>query len=415
MTVNKNNLIFLNYEDDEIKAFTHMNNSTVWKGLLSSEEYVEREKVLGSTSIANKHQNPEIQKLYPDSYRWLGIKYFIVKDKNLPDTDKYSQIVSSCETLNRIGYCIRPGSKNNKIEPALIVCIGGVFTAKKYRGKGYASYMINSLNKYYDNIRNQYGGRSKLIKNMVINLYSEVDDYYEMFGYHSMHVPLHHITNFEPILTHYCKDKNETHGASCQNINTVQDGRRLGFDDYEDLIVLQDIQFKEKLHKLAEREPNKFIFTVKPDIDIFKWFEERDLHIKRTLHKTNENKKIEIPFGFSMADNSHVIWHHNWNENILIIVKIYIIEEDTTLKEDILRQLIRQCILEAKRRNLSKVQFWDEEIPLTMYPELNHVLNKFEDESQLYQVNGSLSAVRPPVGLTPNDIIWDNNTKFCWF
>lgn len=66
MTNYKNNLIFLNYEDNEIKHFTHMRNSTTWRGLLSNEEYVEREKLLGSTSIANKDQDAELQRLYPE-------------------------------------------------------------------------------------------------------------------------------------------------------------------------------------------------------------------------------------------------------------------------------------------------------------------------------------------------------------
>lgn len=422
MTGNKNNLIFLNYEDDEIKDFTHMKNASIWKGLLSAEEYIERERVLGSTSIANKDQNTEIQKLYPGCSKWLGVKYFIVKNQDLPDTGKYSQIVSSCETLNRIGYCIRPGSNNKELEPALIICIGGVFTEAKYRGKGYAAYMINSLNNYYDNIRAKYGTNCQMIQNMVITLYSEVDDYYEKFGYHSMHIPLHNITNFDPILQQYCKSKSATysHSSDCKEIKTVKDGEFLGFDGYEDLIMLQDTQFKQKLCELAEREPNKFIFTVKPDLDIFIWFHVRDLFIRRKLCQTDENNNnnnsnTEIPFGFVLTDNSHVIWHHHWSEDTLILLKVYIADNNTTSKEDILRKLIKQCILEAQRRNLSKVQFWNEEIPLKSYPELNQILTTLEDESQLYEANGSISAVRPPIGLTPEDIIWDNNTKFCWF
>lgn len=417
MTNYKNNLIFLNYEDNEIKHFTHMRNSATWRGLLSNEEYVEREKLLGSTSIANKDQDAELQRLYPECSKWLGVKYFAVKDQNLPNIDKYSQVVSSCETLNRIGYCIRPGSNNNEIEPALIVCIGSVFTDVRHRGKGYASYMINSLNKYYDDVRDQYGSQSKLIQNMVINLYSEIDDYYEKFGYHSMHIPLHNITNFELILQQYCKYKPGTHINSTdgKDINTVQGGKFLGFDGYEHLIILQDTQFKQNLYRLAEREPNKFIFTVKPDLDIFIWFHVRDIFVRRKLSPEHETNDIEIPFGFSLTDNSHVIWHHHWSKNTLILLKLYIANNDNTSKEDVLRQLLKQSILEAHRRNLSKVQFWDEEIPLKMYPELNQILHNSEDKSQLYQVNGSVSAVRPPIGLTLEDIIWDNNTKFCWF
>lgn len=394
---NTDNLAFVNYDDDEIRQFTHMNNAEAWKGLLTREDYTEREKRLGSTDIATKDQTPEIQDMYPEGSKWLGIKYFVLKDLDIPNTGKCSQVVSSCETLNRIGYCIHPGTKG-KIEPALIICIGGVFTEEKYRGRGYAGKMITSLNKFYDDLRENHGDKSPLIKNLVINLYSEVDNYYEKFGYHSLHVPLHHITKFDEFLTNYCDN------------NVVKEGRYLEFNGYEDLVALHDAQFEKSLYKLAKENPNKFIFTVKPDLDIFKWFQERDVFI---MKKTG-NGEEELPFGFALPDQSHVIWHHNWNDKVLVVTKIYI-SDNGKPKEDTLKQLIGNAILEAQRTNLTKVQFWDEEIPIQDYPELNKLLNEVEDKSQIYKTNGSVSAVRPPTGYTSDNVIWDNNTKFCWF
>lgn len=391
------NFEFTNYDDDEIIQFTHLNNSAAWKGLLTSEDYVEREKILRSTDIASKSQTPELQEKYPEGHKWLGLKYFILKNKSLPDNTKTSQIVSSCETLNRLGYCIHPGS-NGKIEPALIICIGGVFTEQKFRGKGYAAKMINALNKFYDDLRTNYGDKSPLIKNMVITLYSEVDNYYEVFGYHSLHVPLHHITKFDEFLNRYCDN------------SIIDNGRYLEFNGYEDLVALHDAQFEQSLDKLAKENPKKFVFTVKPDLDIFKWFQERDVFI---MKKTG-NGEDELPFGFALPDQSHVIWHHNWNDGVLIITKIYISKKDKP-KEETLKQLIGHAILEAQKAKLSKVQFWDEEIPIEDYPQLNSLINELEDTRLIYKTNGSVSAVRPPAGYTAENIIWDNNTKFCWF
>lgn len=391
------NLEFSNYEDDEIMKFTHMNNSAAWKGLLSSEDYAERERRLGSTDIATKDQTPEVQEQYSEGYKWLGLKYFTLKNKSLPDTSKTSQIVSSCETLNRLGYCIHPGS-NGKIEPALIICIGGVFTEQKFRGEGYAAKMISALNKFYDDLRAEYGNKSPLIKNMVINLYIEVDNYYERFGYHSVHVPLHHITKYDQFLKRYC------------NNDIIEEGRYLQFNGYEDLVALHDAQFEKSLRQLAKENPNKFIFTVKPDLDIFKWFQERDVFI---MKKTG-NGGDELPFGFALPDQSHVIWHHNWNDSVLVMTKIYI-SENGKPKEETLKQLIGHAILEAQKTKLSKVQFWDEEIPIEDYPQLNSLINELEDKSLIYKTNGSVSAVRPPAGYTSDNVIWDNNTKFCWF
>lgn len=389
-------LKFINYDDPEIIRFTHLNNSEAWKGLLTAEQYAQREQILGSTDISQKDKSPEIQELYPNGYKHLGIKYFILKDESLPDTDKFSQIVSSCETLNRLGYCIRPGS-NGVVEPALIVCIGGVFTESKFRGKGYAGKMIQMLNQYYDELI-EANPDSVLLKNLIINLYSEVDNYYEKFGYHSFHVPLHYITQLDKFMLEYCPDK-------------LSEGKFLNHDDYQHLIDVHDNNFKENLVKLHNANPEKFIFTVKPDLDIYKWFQDRDIFIAKTVNKLTEGNEDTLKFGFELNDGSHIIWHHNWNGNLLVIVTIHMKQND----RETLLQLIGQAILEAQRYNLTKIQFWNEELPLEEYPQLLQTLQKLEKKDKLYAVNGSISAVRPPTGFDKDAIIWDNNTKFCWF
>ncbi|CCF57230.1 hypothetical protein KAFR_0C02370 [Kazachstania africana CBS 2517] len=395
MTVHTAPYKFETYTDPEIVTFTHLNNSEAWKGLLTEQEYAEREKILGNSEIGQKHKLYESKKKFPDSYQWLGLKYFTLKDERLPSSDKFSQIVSSCETLNRVGYCITPGS-NGKIEPALVVCIGGVFTLQKHRSKGYAKVMIESLNKFYENLRNEYKD-DLLIKNLVVNLYSEVDDYYEQFGYHSMHVPLHYVTELDKMFSEYCGG------------NLDLKGTFLGFDDYDHLIRLHDEDFKKRLLKLHREHPNSYIFTVKPDLDIYKWFQHRDIFIMRA---TGKGDTIP-PFGFALEDKSHIIWHHNWNDNYLVITKVFFASESS--KEETLKKLIAHAITEAKAKGLSKLQFWDEEIPIKRFSELDTLMHELEDKSKLYVSNSSVSAVRPPNGYDKNSVIWDNNTKFCWF
>ncbi|CAI2007249.1 hypothetical protein SEUBUCD646_0G03690 [Saccharomyces eubayanus] len=394
----EDNLLLECYSDPELRRWTHLANARVWKGLLTLDQYVEREQVLGSSEISQKDKSDETISRFPKSYQWLGQKYFVLKDTSLPDNGKFSQVVSSCETLNRIGYCIHPGS-NGKIEPALIVCIGGVFTFENHRGKGYAKSMITKLNEFYDNIRNEAGGVLEL-KNLLINLYSEVGDYYSPLGYKSMHVPLHHLTKLNEITEYYCQ------GGSDAN------GKYLGFDDYEDLVKLHEGQFNKSLMKLHKNNPEKFIFTIAPDIDIFKWFQYRDLFIMKRSGRESQEK---LSFGFALSDNSHIIWHHNWNGNSLIIVRIYIPEETIQRKEAKLKQLLSQAIKETQDRGMHAVEFWDSEIPVKQYPQLFQLLTELEDDSKLFSDNGSISAVRPPKGYTADKVIWDNNTKFCWF
>ncbi|EJS43623.1 YGR111W [Saccharomyces arboricola H-6] len=395
---NKDSLVFECYNDPELKRWTHLANANAWKGLLTVEEYAEREQLLGSSEISHKNKSSGAIAKYPKSYHWLGQKYFNLKDTSLPDNGQFSQVVCSCETLNRIGYCIHPHS-NGKIEPALIVCIGGVFTFENNRGKGYAKNMITRLNEFYDNIRNKAGGVLEL-KNLVINLYSEVGEYYSALGYKSMHVPLHRLTKLDEFAEDYCQEGSD------------ENGKYFGFDGYKHLVKLHDVQFKKSLLNLQKKYPEKFIFTVAPDFDIFKWFHYRDIFIgKKSGREIGEN----LSFGFALSDNSHIIWHHNWTGDSLVIIKIYIQEESIQGKELKLKQLLRKAIEETKVHGLHELEFWNEEIPIEQYPQLFQVLTKLESKSKIFTENGSISAVRPPKGYTAEQVIWDNNTKFCWF
>lgn len=384
------------YDDPEIRRFTHLNNGEAWEGLLTREQYADREQYLSESGIAQANKNSEFQAKFPDGHEWFGIKFFVLKDTRLPNTSKTSQIVSSCETLNRLAYCTSPSS-NGKIEFCLNPCIGGVFTEKKYRGKGYARVMIESLNNFYETLRQQ-PSQPSFINNLVMTLYSEVGNYYSQFGYRTLHVPLHNITHVKELYAEYCDNKD------------TGKGKFLGFDDYDHLIQLQDEEFKKDLMKSKDSNKDSFIFMIKPDLEIFKWFQYRDIFIQE---KTN-NGKTQPPYGFELENHSHIIWHHNWNDNKLVITKIYLSEEDQG-SETALKQLFSKAINEAKTTNLDILQFWDFEIPLTQYPELQAVLKKVCDDEELYAQNGSISAVRPPPGYNGETIVWEKNTKYCWF
>lgn len=411
------NLIFEEVFDPEVIRFTLHVNSEAWKGVLTNDEYVDRELVLGSSDICTKYTSgSEYAKRFPESHNLLGIKYFVLKDTSLPSTDKMSQIVSRCETLNRLGSCITPNSKG-KIEPSLTICIGGVFTPIEYRGKGYAKIMIEKLNSYYDDIYDKASSITHelsrtLVRNMVINLYSEVGEYYSKMGYVSKHVPIHDIPGLDTLNEEYCKTATVTPTA----------GRMFKYDDYTDMIDLQSNQFKNSLVRLAKDNPEGFTFTVDADIDIFKWFEDRDIFI---FSKLLEKKKSpftvdDLRYGYAITDgeykDAHIIWHHSWNGNELIITKIYISEDRQQNADDIAKILFGEAIKEAKKFGLTKLEFWDEEIPANKFPELFTVLeNMSKHESKTFLSNGSLSAVRPPHGIHPELVRWDNNTKFCWF
>lgn len=392
MTIQANKMLFEQTTDPEVIRFTHLQNSATWKSkYLTAEEYAQREQILGSSEIALKGSSPSVRRKLKEDANYLGLKYFVFKDLSLPDTGKTSQIVSSCETLNRVAWCIHPES-HGEIEPVLSVCIGGVYTIPEHRGKKFAQLMITQLNEYYDKL-SQRPGASSFLKWKFMFLYSEVGDYYEKFGYVSEHVPLHSITQLDDLYKLYCEDSK---------------GRYLSFDDYEDLVSLQKTQFKAGLKSLHSVQGKSYVFTVEPSLDIYKWFQHRDVFLSQKFQDKPPSK-----FGFRLEDDSHIIWHHHWLERSLYVLKVYVKGDHE--KESVLQKLLGACVKEAKAAGLSHIEFWDEEINADAYPKLFKLLEKVEDGSNVYAENGSRSAVRVPSGLKEEEFTWANNTKFCWF
>lgn len=78
-------------------------------------------------------------------------------------------------------------------------------------------------------------------------------------------------------------------------------------------------------------------------------------------------------------------------------------------------KLITMAVKETKKTGLKSLVFWDQEIEIKQFPELQKELLEKEHESNVYAKNSSLSAFRPPKGFGVDNVIWDNNTKFCWF
>lgn len=391
-------LSFEETTDPEVIEYTHTVNAATWKYELTVPDYCERERILGSSGIATKGASKEMKKRFPVGHELFGLKYFVLKDNELDASSKTSQIVVSCEALCRLGYAIHPNS-DGQVVPILTVCVGAVFTAPEHRGNGLARVMIHSLNEYYDKLGADPNAPD-FVKNTIINLYSEVGEYYAKNGYHSLHVPLHVVTDPGMLLDQYCSKV------------LKESGRTLGFDDYGDLVDLQKKQFESRLKRLHEEQPQNFIFTVAADFDIYQWFMLRDQFLRDKTQKHRE----ELKFGVALKDNSHIIWHHLWSGKTLVILKVFMDDDQSSEDcENTLRQLISHAIVEMKECGLTSLEFWDEEIPIKKFPDLYSVLSDMKHSSKLFEKNDSLSAMKPPRGYEMDRVTWDNNTKFCWF
>ncbi|CEP60597.1 uncharacterized protein LALA0_S01e14598g [Lachancea lanzarotensis] len=401
MLLENRNLVFEPVVDPEVIRFTHLQNGKTWKPeFMTMKDYVEREHILGTCDISSADGSLEMQNRFPEASQYLGIKYFVLKDLGLPHTSKTSQIVSSCETLNRVGWAVTPKSQG-AMRPVLSACIGGVFTIPEYRGRKYAAEMMIRLNEYYDGISSAPDAPD-LLQNIVIFLFSEVGEYYSKFGYVSRPAPLHTVEKLDEVLEAYCG------GDSLDN----KDGSHLGYDCGDDLIELERQAFIGDVQKAHSDHPESFVFTLEPSKDIYKLFHERSLFQKKFLDPDSQ-----VQFGYSLENGSHIIWHLNYwpHQRSLYILNLHNSGETAAEKELNLKKLIARAVQEAQKHGVEFLQFWDTELGQQDWSNsFMTFLQKVEKPSNLYQENPSLSAIRV-ANVKAENILWVNNTKLCWF
>lgn len=101
-------------------------NMKSWRGPLSAEGYLRREKHIGSTTLTHKG----------------GLTNWILVDS--VDKTRPRTILAACETILKRGIVAK---KDCEVEDLITHAIGGVFTRDEYRGRGYAARMMQELGK----------------------------------------------------------------------------------------------------------------------------------------------------------------------------------------------------------------------------------------------------------------------------
>lgn len=397
----KNYKLFEITDDQEMIEYCHRKNAVTWgSDLYNTDQYILREKHLKEQTICS---TPIISSSLEKYRKYLGAKYFTFLDLSLPSKDKFSQIVSSCETLNRVGY-IQPPNSTSSI-PSLSICIGGVFTPAEFRGRGYASAMIEHLNRFYDDISTSNESGDSFLTHTTMFLYSEVGDFYKKFGYQSRHIPVHEFINDASLVDHVTKDlKLSSYQEDVIPLNLDHDDNNLKE------CIKQEILECERL-SACKSTMGKYRFFLMPDLDIYKWFKARDVFISNIAFSDliDEHPLVD---GYKIKDTkSHVIWHHNWNESKLYVLKLYI-EDDKNVED--LTVLLVKCLEELKKYNIKKLVLWDDDLKIA---DKNEFLASFSAHNgvHLKAENGSLSAIRAIWIDDINRLEWINNSKYLWF
>lgn len=292
--------------DPQLYRYCQEENSKIWRGPLTTEQYLEREKVLYSTEMCNASRNPSITE---------GVCYWIVRDES-------NQVLGSCETVTRKCMVIR--FENDKLHSDLILspALGSVFTFPNHRGKGVAHFIMEELHRQL---------LEKLGNGSFITLYSEVGDYYKRFGYRYFPTPLLKIKGFQD--------------------EFPKEAETLLYGSFASLVMTFSEKLVQRASDRVKKDHTTRILNL-PTREMIDWFHARSRFISLTLYGATTER-----FGFRVGAGSFCIFTHDFQAKSLVVLMMsYEAECD-------LRVLIKALRAEAGRLGFGSVLAWENDVP----------------------------------------------------
>lgn len=382
------------------KHYTRQQNAGAWKALLSAEDYVIREHVLGKARITSSKAN--------------RLHVFALRARAAPEP------LCSCEILIRESQRFHREADGLVSRKSILSgCIGGVYTYEGNRGRGLAAIMIDKLMEYLR--RPDFVGPDGFTF-----LYSEVGEFYTRNGFKSFGVPL---MNFP--LTPLAKPYAPPAGVELVKYHEFADL----FNTYRDRFAAQ--------MRARVAADGKDRVAIVPTADIVDWFHLRVKYFGVKLFGDSSAIDFEHApydelvrqlsatepayFGLklvSLAGTDFIVWQYEYGfskerngfENYATVIKISAGDDRTALR---LLALMKEY-LEAKHpvpqmQNFTKIVVWELEVSPAV---VKQVLAQYGGVHGLD--NGLRSAIlfnnaADDAKVRLGEIVWEENTKLPWF
>lgn len=386
-------------DQDEI-AYTRLQNSSAWKGVLSTDDYILRDVALGKSKIALSKVN--------------RLLVFALRSRLRP-----KDLFCSIELLIRELWRFEWDDASNTVSKKNVLsgCIGGVYTAPVHRGKGLARIMVDQLV--------ELGKSTYLGPDGFTFLYSEVGEYYARNGFKSFHVPITQI----PLK------------AGNLPFKPGSDANLVEYHQFQDLFDAYNKHFSSDIESKVAKD-HKTRISVNPTADYIDWFHLRAKYIAYILFggpkdidfhadsyesivKKLQKVKPEV-FGIRL-DSSGVLagfvaWTYDWAKNDdgsysinATIIKLFVDDASHDYTTTAIKLIeLAKGYLEQNHPNAVKLSIWESEIGLDVQ---NHLLLKLGAVGGVE--NSSRSAIlynnaSDDEALRNGEIVWEDNSKLPW-
>ncbi|ODV76948.1 uncharacterized protein CANTADRAFT_8125 [Suhomyces tanzawaensis NRRL Y-17324] len=390
--------------DIDVINYTRSRNAVSWKGALSAEDYVLRERVLGKSRATTTTPH--------------RLAVFVLRRKGTTEP------LASCELFIRSAWRVDYVDSVPVKRQVLCGCVGGVFTYPENRKQGLGKIMIDQLVEH-----------SKLSKYVGPDgytfLYSEIGEYYTQFGFKSFAVPLTNIS---------LDDKGDEHDLGNHEL--------IYYHQFDEYYQYYSDQVQRNTLKQVEADKKSRV-TIAPTSDYVNWFHLRSKYISYKLfYEHKEPSKMDFAnatyeqilarfedtepkvYGIKLVDEAKewyaaITWTLDFSgdtENYATVLKIIIKDghdrDSNTIK---LFKLMKQYLRSFDKigndfnQRTTKIVLWQSEVSELV---LSFLVEKWGSKHGID--NSSRSAIlmhnhEDEENLKQGKLLWEGNDKLPWF
>lgn len=373
-------LVLVPASDLEYLQTWHL-NAGEWRGPLSLEQYLRRERTLQTIDLTKDGRITA----------WI-----LTSDKIPRNADGTRPILASCETLLKHAYL----AKNGKLQEILAHGIGSVYCRSEYRGNGYAGRMMVELGKVMETWQQPNGTKgtfSVLYSDIGVKFYSQRG--WKVFP--STHIHLAQI--------------NESTYNSIKAKASLPDVEDLTAKDLPNIPMID--QLEQELVDKSTSEPAISHVAIRPDLPHLQW------HIAR---EEIQARDLSVPGGIPLVKGAihketgtALVWSRVYAskeaENQLHVLRTVVDPSRSAAEPKIqsaLASLLLRAQLEASRWNMQNgVEVWSPSDAVVNAAQILHEGKKIEVISRDKEHVCSLKWV----GGSDEEVVWVANEKYAWY
>ncbi|KAH6659389.1 hypothetical protein BKA67DRAFT_12557 [Truncatella angustata] len=364
-------------EDEKVRTWTL--NHVEWGGALSLEDYLAREPFLATIPLAENG----------------GMRYWILTDSSAAPGSR--PVLASCETLRKKVLVTDP--KTGEVREDIAYGIASVYTDPPYRGRRYASRMLQELGRVLGEGFEELDGQHA--KPAASALWSDIGkSFYAKLGWAPC--PSLHVSFAVP--------------ATAKADESQPDSEIITYDNLESFCKSDEELMRKRLSGHARDGKPQIAFA--PNYDIIRWHLYRGGFIADRVFKGQEQTPAKGAVAGAHGKRVWAIWTRNYRgdgedaaKNTMYILRL-VVEDESASQEELVSSfgaVMHKAQSEARQWRLGKIELWNPS------PVVDVLIKKSGlDHDIIERQKDSIPSLMWYGEEDTQQVDWVANEKFCW-